>query len=561
MIHMTANSTVSEQLRALTSLQNLSLKLSSALTIDETLDAIVDAAMVICRADLAAISHITDSGELRLLRHRGLSEEYVKGRQLSRLDPALSDIIYKQLPSIIEDIDVLASVSPNYPVLKKEGIKSVVTLPLVSEGKVFGMIGAGSLTVRRYSRTEVDAMAILATQASAAIINARLLDQLREANKAKDEFFSTLSHELRTPLTPILGWTHLLKPFAGVDPLVAQGIDTIERNARQLSELIKDLLDLTRIISNKIEIDPQLTDLVSLVKTAVSQMLPQAEARNVVIDRLLPAHPMICAVDPTRIQQVISNLLGNAIKFTPEGGRVTVVLTQDDSGRDMQKTAIIEVVDTGIGIDPEFLPYIFERFTQAKDGADRRFGGLGLGLAITRTIVELHGGRIAAQSTGRGRGSKFIVLLPLRDGRAPVVERVGPETVADEVEERDLGLRVLVIEDSLDTSNMLKLWLGTFGCDVFIASDASEGVRLATEQHPNLIISDIGMPDVDGYQLMRTLRETAGLEDVPAIALTGYARDEDRELALAAGYNAHISKPANMGRLLSLIITLTGKNE
>jgi len=558
---MAANSSVSEQLRALTSLQNLSLKLSSALTTDETLDAIVDAAIIICRADLAAISHITESGELRLLRHRGLSEEYVKDRQLTRLDPALSDMINKQIPSIVEDIDSLAAVSPNYPVWKKEGIASVVTLPLVSEGKVFGMIGAGSLTVRRYSKTEVDAMAILATQAGAAIINARLLDQLREANKAKDEFFSTLSHELRTPLTPILGWTHLLKPFGGVDPLVGQGIDTIERNARQLSELIKDLLDLTRIISNKIEIEPQMTDIVSLVKTAVAQMLPQAEARDIIIDRLLPAQPMMGSVDPTRIQQVISNLLGNAIKFTTEGGRVTVVLTQDDSGRDRRKTAIIEVTDTGIGIDPEFLPYIFERFTQANDGTDRRFGGLGLGLAITRTIVELHGGRIAAQSNGRGQGSKFIVSLPLRDGRPAVVEPVRVEPVADEGELTDLGLRVLVIEDSLDTSNMLKLWLGTYGCEVFIADDASEGVKLATEHKPNLIISDIGMPDVDGYQLMRTLRETPGVKDTPAIALTGYAREEDRDLALAAGYNAHISKPANMSRLLSLIMMLTRGNE
>jgi signal transduction histidine kinase len=556
---MSANSSVSEQLRALTSLQNLSLKLSAALTIDETLDAIVDAAIVICRADLAAISHITESGELHLLRHRGLSEGYVKDRQLTRLDPALSDIINKRLPSIVEDIDVLADVSPNYPVWKKEGIASVVTLPLVSEGEVFGMIGAGSLTVRRYSKTEVDAMAILATQASAAIMNASLLDQLREANRAKDEFFSTLSHELRTPLTPILGWTHLLKPFAGVDPLVGQGIDTIERNARQLSELIKDLLDLTRIISNKIEIEPQLTDLVPLVKTAVAQMLPQAEARNIVIDRLLPAQPMMCSVDPIRIQQVISNLLGNAIKFTPEGGRVTVVLTRDDSEQDLQRNAVIEVTDTGIGIDPEFLPLIFERFTQANDGTDRRFGGLGLGLAITRTIVELHGGRVAAQSNGRGRGSKFIVSLPLRAARPPVEVSNRPESIADESEVSDLGLRVLVIEDSLDTSNMLKLWLATYGCDVLIACDAAEGVRLATEHLPNLIISDIGMPDVDGYQLMRTLRETPGLKEVPAIALTGYAREEDRELALEAGYNAHISKPANMSRLLSLIMNLTGK--
>jgi signal transduction histidine kinase/ActR/RegA family two-component response regulator len=557
---MAANSSVSEQLRVLTSLQNLSLKLSAALTIDETLDAVVDAAMIICRADLAAISRITESGELRLMRHRGLSEQYVKERQLTRLDPALSDIINKRQPSIVEDIDALANVSPNYPVWKKEGIASVVTLPLVSEGEVFGMIGAGSLTLRRYSSTEVDAMAILATQAGAAIINARLLDQLREANKAKDEFFSTLSHELRTPLTPILGWSHLLKPFSGVNPLVAQGIDTIERNARQLSELIKDLLDLTRIMSNKIEIEPELTDLVTLVKAAVAQMLPQASARGIAIDRLLPAEPMMCSVDPTRIQQVISNLLGNAVKFTPDGGRVTVVLSHEDNQPDLHNNAVIDVTDTGIGIDPEFLPLIFERFTQAKDGADRRFGGLGLGLAITRTIVELHGGRIVAHSNGRGCGSKFTVRLPINDGRTRTEEPGSGGAVAVEREVQDLGLRVLVIEDSLDTLNMLKLWLGTYGCEVLIASDATEGVRLATEHLPNLIISDIGMPDVDGYEFMRTLRNTAGMKEVPAIALTGYAREEDRELALAAGYDAHISKPANMSRLLSLIMKLTRKS-
>jgi len=244
--------------------------------------------MVICRADRAAISYINESGELRLLKHRGLSEEYVRDRQLTRLDPTLSGMMTTRLPLIIEDIDEFANTSPNYPVWKKEGIASIVTLPLVSEGDVFGVIGAGSLSVRRYSKTETDAMAILATQAGAAVINARLLDQLREANKAKDEFFSTLSHELRTPLTPILGWTHLLKPFAGYDPLLAQGIDTIERNAKQLSELIKDLLDLTRIISNKIELDRDPTDLAALVKTAVAQMLPQAESRGISVEISLP---------------------------------------------------------------------------------------------------------------------------------------------------------------------------------------------------------------------------------------------------------------------------------
>ncbi len=553
---MTANSSVSEQLRALTSLQHLSLELSATLTLDETLDAIVEAAIVICRADRAAISYINESGELRLLKHRGLSEAYVRERQLTRLDPTLSEMMTNKLPSIIEDIDQFANVSPNYPVWKKEGIASIVTLPLVSEGKVFGVIGAGSLSVRRYSQTETDAMAILATQAGAAVINARLLDQLREANRAKDEFFSTLSHELRTPLTPILGWTHLLKPFAGLDPLLAQGVDTIERNARQLSDLIKDLLDLTRIISNKIGLEREPTDLALLVNAAVAQMLPQAEARAIAVDLSLPDEPIVSDVDPMRVQQIISNLLGNAIKFTPGGGRASVLLRRE-SGPGVPASVVIEVTDTGMGIDPEFLPFIFERFTQAHRGIDRRYGGLGLGLAITRAIVELHGGKVTAQSGGRGRGSSFTVRLPLTGGRtADDVD----DSAADNVDGRatqDVGLRVLVIEDSLDTLDMLRLWLSTFGYEVLVAAEAMEGVRVATEHPPDLIISDIGMPDVDGYELMRVLRTLPGLERVPAIALTGYAREEDRELALAAGYNAHISKPANMGRLLYLINTLT----
>jgi signal transduction histidine kinase/CheY-like chemotaxis protein len=488
-----------------------------------------------------------------------LSEEYVKERQLTRLDPTLSEMMTTRLPSIIEDVDEFANVSPNYPVWKKEGIASIVTLPLVSEGKVFGLIGAGSLSVRRYSKTETDAMAILATQAGAAVTNARLLDQLREANKAKDEFFSTLSHELRTPLTPILGWTHLLKPFAGLDPLLGQGIDTIERNARQLSELIKDLLDLTRIISNKIDLERVPTDLAALVKTTVAQMLPQAEARGITVEITLPDEPIVGAVDPMRVQQIISNLLGNAVKFTPEGGRASVLLRRDSGGPGIPASVVIDVIDTGIGIDSEFLPFIFERFTQAHEGIDRRFGGLGLGLAITRAIVELHGGKVTAQSEGPGRGSRFTVRLPIASSRAAHEEEDSSESVVDEREIQDLRLRVLVIEDSLDTLNMLKLWLSTFGCEVLIAAEAMEGVRLATEQPPDLIISDIGMPDVDGYELMRVLRKTPGLEQVPAIALTGYAREEDRELALAAGYNAHISKPANMGRLLYLIKKLTKK--
>jgi signal transduction histidine kinase/ActR/RegA family two-component response regulator len=544
---------MSEQIRVLTRLQDLSLKLSSTLSLDETLDAIIDAALSVCRADRAAISYINKEGELSIMRQRGLSNGYLKRRRLSRLDPAVAKIIATREPVIIEDVERQKGVSPNYDAWKSEGIRSIVTLPLVSEGEVLGVIGAGSSRLRRYTRAETDAMAILAAQASGAITNARLFEQLREANRAKDEFLATLSHELRTPLTPILGWMHLLLPFANHDPLLAQGLEAIDRNARQQAGLINDLLDLTRIISGKVELVRESTNLNALVLAAVDHMLPQAEASSVAIMVRVPDPPIVIHVDPVRIQQVVSNLLANAIKFTPGGGRVTVSVRREQAGRD---DIIIEVKDTGIGIDPQFLPSVFERFTQAHGGINRRYSGLGLGLAITRAMVEMHGGQVSADSAGLGQGSCFTATLP---GAIEKVPADGGYTDFSGEEEKaeQLGLDVLVIEDSPDTLSMLKLWLGSFGCTVRLASESSQGIRLAREQAPDLIISDIGMPDIDGYELIQKLRRTAGLERVPAIALTGYAREEDRNLALAAGYDAHIAKPADMRRLLYLIKKLT----
>lgn len=554
---MAAESSVTEQLRALTQLQDLSLKLSGTLALDDTLDAIIEAAMTICRADRAAVSCFDNSGALRILRHRGLTPEYVQQRALTRIDPVISEMLAGKKPSIIGNVDDLAGVSPNYAAWKKEGVASIVTLPLMSEGEMFGVIGAGSSSVRCYTRVETDSMAILATQAGAAITGARLFEQLREANNAKDEFLSTLSHELRTPLTPILGWTHLLRPLIGLDPLLGQGLDTIDRNAHQLSSLIKDLLDLTRVISNKIELERAPTDLVVLLKTVIAQTRPQADARSINIAASLSDEPIVGGVDPNRVQQIVANLLENAVKFTPEFGKINVTLKcekPDDSNDSI--IAVIEVADTGIGIEREFLPQIFERFTQAGGGRYRRFGGLGLGLAITRAMAEAHGGEVSAHSDGLGRGSRFTVRLPIASEARRKAAGTHAST-AEKAEAGNLGLRVLVIEDSLDTSNMLKLWLSTFGCDVLVADEAMEGVRLAIDAQPDLIISDIGMPDMDGYELMRTLRRLPSLRDVPSIALTGYAREEDRDLAIAAGYSAHISKPAEMGRLLHLIKKLT----
>jgi signal transduction histidine kinase len=521
---MSAEPVMGEQLRAITYLQNLSLRLNVSLSLDEILDAIIEAAMAICRADRAAISYLNSNGELLIMRHRGLSEEYLKRRSLTHLDPALAKAISTREPLIIEDVEEMASASSNYPAWKSEGIASIVTLPLVSEGETFGVLGAGSSAVRRYSQTELNAMAILAAQASAAITNARLYEQLSEANRAKDEFLSTLSHELRTPLTPILGWMHLLKPYSTLNLTLTEGLDAVERNANQLAGLINDLLDVTRIISGKIKLDRTLTDLKSLVGRISAQAIRLVQRRAINIELNLPSEAITIVADPVRIEQAISNLMSNAVKFTPDGGRILVSLSRD------QGEALIEVRDTGIGIEPEFLPRVFERFSQAHSGINRRYGGLGLGLAIAREMVEMHGGKMTAESEGWGRGSAFTIRLPLTKAGADssASKNAGRESApqSEEVKIEPLGLRVLVIEDSRDTLDMLRLWLEAFGCEVLTATDAVEGERAALENLPDLIISDIGLPGVDGHEFRQSLSlamlamKTATWPKMPVTTLT-----------------------------------------
>ena len=547
-----------EQLRVLTRLQNLSLNLTATHSLDERLDYIIEAAITICRADRAAISYFDEAGELRIMRQQGLSEDYMSHRRLTRSDPSIARMIASGEPTIIQDIEHLKNTSSNYDNWKRAGLRSIVTLPLISDGEVFGAVSTGSGTEHHYTQTEIDAMSILAAQASAAITNARLFEQLREANRAKDEFLANLSHELRTPLTPILGWMHILRPLTASSPVLAQGLETIERNARQQAGLINDLLDLTRIVSGKMELARDLKRLNGMVASSVDQIRQQAEARGLKLIVSLPAEPVVCNVDGVRIQQVLSNLLNNAVKFTPDGGEVRVSLSTADHGSS-ESEALIEVADTGIGIGPEFLPHVFDRFTQAHGGINQHYGGLGLGLAITRAIVEMHGGRIEARSEGLGQGSRFIVRLPGSGVGKGAGQQASKGAAAESASPESLGLRVLVIEDSVDTLDMLSVWLDSFGCEIMMATHGAEALKMAAEQTPDLIISDIGLPQLDGYELIRQLRNMSGLERVPAIALTGYARVEDRELALAAGYDAHLAKPAEIENLLYLLKKLTKK--
>jgi len=372
----------------------------------------------------------------------------------------------------------------------------------------------------------------------------RLNVELAEANRAKDVFLATLSHELRTPLTPVVGWIKLLRSGTLDEKSVAQALDAIERNAWLQSRLIDDLLDTSRIATGKLHFEPKPTDLNVTVKAAVDTVRASAASRNIEISMTLWPSNLIVMGEPVRLQQIAWNLISNAIKFTDPGGKVNIT-TQLDG-----KQALLTVVDTGVGIAPEFLPHVFDRFRQADGSTSRRHGGLGLGLAIADALAKLHGGHLEAKSEGIGKGAMFLLRMEL----APTA-RVAPETV-DTKRHSLKGLEVLVVEDSLDTLLLLSTIFRREGAVVSTASSAAEALSRAVTRCPHIIISDIGMPDVDGYQLLEQLRLLPGLSDVPAIAVSGYASEEDRERALAVGYLALVPKPIDIDNLFNLIHNL-----
>lgn len=369
----------------------------------------------------------------------------------------------------------------------------------------------------------------------------RLNAELADANRAKDVFLATLSHELRTPLTPVVGWIKLLRSGTLDEKSVLQALDAIERNAWLQSRLIDDLLDTSRIATGKLHFEPKATDFNMAVKAAVDTVRTSAAARNIELNVSLWPASLIVMGEPVRLQQISWNLISNAIKFTDPGGKVRI------NTRLNGEQAELEVIDNGVGIEPEFLPHVFDRFRQADGSTSRRHGGLGLGLAIADALAKMHSGKLHAASDGVGSGATFIFKLDL----APT-GKVASETV-DKKRHSLEGLDVLIVEDSPDTLTLLSTIFRREGANVTTAASASEALARAVDKRPHIIISDIGMPEVDGYQLLEQLRILPGLGDVPAIAISGYASEEDRERALAAGYLALVPKPIDVDTLFSLI--------
>jgi signal transduction histidine kinase/CheY-like chemotaxis protein len=388
--------------------------------------------------------------------------------------------------------------------------------------------------------------------------------EAEKLNRLKDEFLSTLSHELRTPLNSILGWSQILRTRKSNEATTIRALETIERNARSQAQLVEDLLNVSRIITGKIRLHVQAVELISVLEAAMDTVRPAAEAKNIRLQSVLdPAAGPILG-DFERLQQIAWNLLSNAIKFTPKGGRVQVGLKRINSHVE------IIVTDTGQGISAEFLPYVFDRFRQADNSITRTFGGLGLGLAIVRQLVELHGGTVHVESPGEGQGAMFTVNLPLMavSPKASEPEWVHPTvggSVPFDYSPRLDGLRILVVDDEADVRELITYILEACGTEVLAAASADEAIAALTRSSTaiDVLISDIGMPDEDGYTLLRRVRalkpENGG--KIPAIALTAYARTEDRRTALLAGFQCHIAKPVEPAELIAVVANLAGRTQ
>jgi PAS domain S-box-containing protein len=576
-----------EETRALELINETGVILASTLDLDKLLQSVTDSATQLCGAEFGAFFYnITDeNGDSYLLYTlSGAPREAFQNFGHPRATPLFGPTFRGEKP--IRSGDVLKD--PRYGRMAPHhgmppghlSVRSYLAVPVISRaGEVIGGLFFGHSDKDVFSERDERTITSVASQAAIAIDNARLYDKVSRAaqerehlldaeraarsdaermNLMKDEFLATLSHELRTPLNAILGWAQLLGMGQVADADLHEGLEAIERNARTQTQLIDDLLDMSRIISGKIRLDVQWTELAPVVEAAIESVRPSADAKQIQLRKILDPLAGPVAGDPTRLQQVLWNLLTNAIKFTPKGGKVDVILERVNSHLE------ITVHDTGIGIKPEFLPMVFDRFRQADASTTRSYGGLGLGLSIVKNLVELHGGTIRAKSAGEGLGATFVVLLPLAPFRSGEI-REHPATskpgTIDCEEVHLAGVKVLVVDDEHDARTLIDRVLSQCKAEVIAAATAEEGMLLLKEHKPDVLVSDIGMPGTDGYQFLRQVRQLPAAEGgkTPAIALTAFARSEDRTRAMMAGYQVHIAKPIEAQELLATVGSLAGR--
>ncbi len=469
------------------------------------------------------------------------------------------------IANVVEDSNF-----PRAPIAAEEGLRGAFGFPILAGGEVLGVIEFFSCEIREPDDDLLRMVAGIGWQVGqftkrkrAEEERAELLESERaaradaeKANRLKDEFLATLSHELRTPLNAVIGWSRMLKS-GRLDPESSiHAMEVIERNAWAQKQIIEDILDVSRVITGKLQLNLGPVDLVAVVDAALDAVRPALEAKNIRIDTIIDAGLKIVPGDADRLQQVVWNLLSNAAKFTPLDGKVEVRVSQDTAH------VQIQVSDTGPGIDPEFLPHVFERFRQADGSITRTYGGLGLGLAIVRHLVELHGGVITAENREGGSGAVFTVKLRLPSGelRPEVLSRTLFEEAEPDAPSLE-NLRILIVDDERDTLDLVALELTQHGAKVTGVTTAESALMALEDAEFDLLISDLAMPGTDGYDLIRRLRKLeAGREKkLPAVALTAYARVQDRMRAILAGYNTHVAKPVEANELITVVASLTGR--
>ncbi len=501
-----------------------------------------------------------NSDSWRVVSALGLSESFqdeILRERDSRKAPKL------HLPMPIEDVTKVPWLEKRRDAYQREGIYSVLPVPLMLYGELAGTITFYYRQPHRFTETDIRVATALANLSAAAISTTELYQeqitlraQAEEANRLKDEFLATVSHELRTPLNAILGWAAVLGRGRLDASHSQKAIGIIERNAKSQSQIINDLLDVSRIITGRMSVERRKVELSRIINVAVETIRPAAEAKEINLVAKIAPNIQTILGDPERLQQVIWNLLSNAVKFTQQNGNVLISAEQLDTSIE------IIVSDNGQGIAPEFLPFVFDRFRQEDASTTRRHSGLGLGLAIVRHLVELHGGIVKVESEGIGKGATFTVSLPVPKVITPTTvlrPEESLEIVEDEVAPKLSKFTILAVDDESDTREILKTALSFYGSTVIVASSTAEALSILEQQKVDIIVSDIGMTGEDGYVLMRKVRARGW--DLPAVALTAYARLEDKEKALAVGYQKHVPKPVDPHDLMLVITQLLGKAE
>ena len=543
--------------RRLASLQALTDVALSHPSVDGLLRALLARLCSVLECEVSCILLLTEDGRHLVVRaSHGVDDEGA----LVRLGHGVAGrIAASREPLVLDD---LREVEIESQTLRARGLRSLAGMPLSIKQRVIGVVYIATAQRRRFAAEEVELLGLAADRIALAIDHARLFEaeqaarrEAEAANRTKDQFLATRSHELRTPLQAMLGWVRMLRSGRLDEATATRALATIERSTQAQSQLINDLLDVSRIAAGKLQIEVCPVDVGDVIRHALEAVRPIADGRGVALSATLPELALTVSGDPGRLQQVVWNLLSNAIKFTPDAGCVNVALERDGD------QALIEVRDTGKGIAPELLPTIFERFRQGE--ATRGQPGLGLGLAIVRHLVEMHGGSASADSAGVGRGATFTIRLPLIDAaREPVAHAPAVVRGARRGDfPRLAGLRVLVVDDEADARGLLEAVLSQCGAQVTAVASAPEALRTLLAGEHDVLISDISMPDEDGYSLIRKVRRLPdGRASIPAAALTAFARVEDREAALNAGYHIHVAKPVEPAELARVVRDLAGRS-